>query len=244
MTLVDREERVVQVPLKEVRVSGKVNGLVGEFTVHQTYEHQGTGNVEVVYTFPLPDNAVVSGFTAKVGERKVRSEIRGREEAFKVYDEAVRKGDTAFLVEQFRPNIFQISLGQLQSGDRVEIELSYLQEMQFMDGELRITVPTVVAPRYIPGVPGGTRRGMGEAEPTDRVPDADFITPPLGDADYTFALALVVEPPKPADEYLSPSHSIKVESLGGGRSRITLAKAGPFSPAGRSSRREWSAPPG
>ncbi len=223
MFLVEPESGRAEVPLQEVKIKGHVYGLVGKFTVTQVYTHREQGNIEVVYTFPLPDKAIVSGFKARVGERQVASEIWDRDEAFALYDQAVRKGDTAFLLEQYRPNIFQVSLGQLQPGDEVEIALDYLRELEVTDRELHISIPTVVAPRYIPGVQRGKRRGLGVSPPTDRVPDADFISPPVSDPDYKVELDLTIKPLLPVSEYISPSHEIIVQTTKEHETKIRLA---------------------
>ncbi|WP_366924422.1 VWA domain-containing protein [Metallumcola ferriviriculae] len=219
-----RENVKNELPLQAVKLEGDVSGMVGEFSVTQVYENKGNRDLEVIYTFPLPDNAVVTGFEATVGDAEIKSEIREKAEAFKVYNDAVRRGDSALLVEQYRPNIFQISLGQVQPGDKITVTLAYLQELSFVDREIRMTIPTVVAPRYIPGVPAGKRQGLGTVPPTDRVPNADFITPPIGDVDYTLDIAILIDPPKPLDEVISPSHEIEVEESEGDKVKVYLSQ--------------------
>ncbi|RQD77389.1 MAG: VWA domain-containing protein, partial [Candidatus Syntrophonatronum acetioxidans] len=144
-----------EVPLKGVKITGKVCGFHGEIQISQVYYNDTSSSLEAVYTFPLPDQAIITDFTARMGDRKITAEVWEREKAFEIYDKAVRKGDTSFLLEEFRPNIFQVSLGQLLPGEEVEVFISYLDNVKYQDGEVRILIPTLVAPRYIPGVPSG-----------------------------------------------------------------------------------------
>ena len=173
--IVDLNGKPVGIPLKGVRIHGDICGLYGELSVEQFYVNDGTKDLEVIYTFPMPDKAVISQFSARVGDRTITGEIREKEEAFKIYDQALRKGNSAFLLEQFRPNIFQVSLGRVLPGEEVRIKIVYLETISYQDGEIRISIPTLVAPRYIPGSRIKEKKGMGWSNPTDRVPDADFI---------------------------------------------------------------------
>jgi len=213
---------VGEIPLKNVKITGDLCLPFARITVVQCYENTAGESIEAVYTFPVPDTAVVLGFTARTGERTIKGEIRKREEAFQVYRDALQSGDGAVLLEQHRPNIFQISVGHLLPGETVEVEISYLEELQCQDRELRLAIPMVVAPRYIPGIKTGEKRGPGLAEPTDRVPDADFITPVVGDADYRATLDLRVLAPK-STLFDSPSHGIRVDWIAENTVRITFA---------------------
>ncbi|UNC91261.1 VIT domain-containing protein [Candidatus Contubernalis alkaliaceticus] len=121
----------VDIPLKHVKISGNICGFHGEFTVFQTYINDSWDSIEVIYTFPLPDTSVVTGFTASIGDRVIKSEVREKDEAFEIYEKAVRNGDSAFLLEQFRPNIFQISLGQILPGEEVKVSIIIL-EIEYM----------------------------------------------------------------------------------------------------------------
>lgn len=221
----DPDGRSAAFPLKGVWIKGDLCGLYGELTVDQLYTNEGEKALEIIYTFPLPDGAVISGFSARVGERMITGEIREKKEAFQVYDQALDKGDSAFLLEQYRPNIFQVSLGQVLPGEEVRVSIVYLETFAYQDGELRITIPTLVAPRYIPGAQIAERKGMGWARPTERVPDADFITPPVdAAAAYRVALELNVQPLMPVEQFSSPSHQLKVKRGENGSTQITLAE--------------------
>ncbi len=214
--LLNPRGELADIPLKGVKIKGVICGLHGEITVEQYYENKGAKSMEIIYTFPLPDTAAVCGFSAQIGGRKIHGKIAEKEEAFKQYDEALNQGDGAYLLEQYRPNIFQVSLGQVPPGEKVNLSISYLDNIKYQDGELRLTIPTLVAPRYIPGHETGEKTGPGWADPTDQVPDGDFITPPLSrSAAYRAELDLIIEPLLPLSDIASPSHNIKTEHLPG-----------------------------
>ena len=220
--LVHSDGNQAEIPLKHVKISGSICGFHGELNISQTYKNHTPKSIEVIYTFPLPDSSTVTGFTAHAGDRTINSEVREKEEAFQIYDEALRKGDSAYLLEQYRPNIFQISLGQISPEEEVQVSISYLDTIKYQDGEMSLAIPTLVAPRYIPGKPAGKRRGMGVIGPTHRVPDADFVTPPVKDVDYKVELDLLIDPLINIDQFNSPSHQITATPEKENKTRINF----------------------
>ncbi len=199
------------VALKAVDISGDLAGNALWLRIQQHYYNDSGENAEFIYTFPMPENAAVCDFIATIGEKAITTEIKEKEEAFAAYDEAIRQGDSAFLLESMRANVFQISLGQIDVGEEVKIEINYFQEITTSDTEMRILIPTLVGSRYIPGNVSREKIGPGEARPTDQVPDADFITPPRGNTDYQASLQMNIKTLSPFISIESPSHRIQVE---------------------------------
>ncbi len=199
------------VALKAVDISGDLAGNALWVRIQQHYHNDSGENAEFIYTFPMPEDAAICDFTATIGENVITTEIKEREQAFAAYDEAIRQGDSAFLLESMRANVFQISLGQIDAGEEVKIDINYFQEIKTGDAQMRITIPTLVGPRYIPGNVAGEKIGPGEAHPTDQVPDADFITPPIGDTDYRASLKMNIKTLSPFISIESVSHRIQVE---------------------------------
>lgn len=190
-----------------VEVKAEVLAGHARAVVRQRYRNDEPRAIEAVYTFPLPSRAVVTGFVMEIGGRRLEGEVHEREEAFARYDDAIAKGHGAALVEQERPNVFTANVGNLLPGEETILELEYVEPLTADEGAVRFSVPTVVAPRYMPGAPGGERTGHGSADPTSRVPDADRISPPIGDVGYGLAIEVSFDLGVPVDVE-SPSHSI------------------------------------
>jgi Ca-activated chloride channel family protein len=206
------------VPLRGVEVTGEVLGGHAQVTVRQRYQNAETKPVEAVYTFPLPSDATLSGFAMTCDGRRLDGVVKEREEAFRDYDDALFNGHGAALLEQERPNVFTASVGNLLPGEETVIEVTYLQRLPVDEGALRWSIPTLVAPRYIPGKPVGDRTADGWSNPTDQVPDADRITPRAGKVDYGLTLDLVFDLGAPV-EVESPSHDVEVQPEGS-RTRV------------------------
>src|SRR5262249_9582176 len=209
-------------PLRGVEVVGDVFGGHAHIRVRQRYQNAEKKPVEAVYTFPLPSDGTLVGFTMTCDGRTIEGVVKEREEAFRAYDDAVLEGHGAALVEQERPNVFTASVGNLLPGEETLIEVAYVQRVQAAEGALRVMIPTVVAPRYIPGVPTGGRTAHGAVDPTDRVPDADRITPKIGEVDYGLKLELRFALGGEL-EIESPSHELMV-ARDGANTRVTLRR--------------------
>ena len=64
------------------------------------------------------------------------------------YDQAIRCGNSAILLEETAPDIFSMKLGQLKAGAGATIRLTYIMELPMEDYTIRMTIPTTIAPRY------------------------------------------------------------------------------------------------
>lgn len=169
----------LQLPLTHTDVQISVLGFVATATIKQDYTNPFEQPIEAVYTFPLPHKAAVDSMTMHVGDRIIRSLIKKRDEARQIYARAKSAGQRTALLEQERPNIFTQSVGNIMPGDKIRIEITYVDLLDFRDdGAFELVFPMVVGPRYIPGIPQG-RTGAGFAADTNRVPDASRITPPV-----------------------------------------------------------------
>jgi Ca-activated chloride channel family protein len=211
------------VPLLGVEVRAEVVAGHARAVVRQRYRNDEKRPIEAIYTFPLPTRAVLTGFAMNVQGKRLEGEVQEREEAFRRYDEAVTAGHGSALLEQERPNVFTANVGNLLPGEETIIEIEYVEPVRVDEGAVRWCVPTLVAPRYVPGVPSGDRTAHGVADPTDRVPDADRVSPPIGDVRYGLALDLVFDLGSEVDVE-SPSHTVAVTRTGT-RSRVTFSQA-------------------
>jgi Ca-activated chloride channel family protein len=211
-----------QVPLQGVDVTGELLGGHARVRVRQRYRNTESKPIEAVYVFPLPADATLTAFSMECAGRRVQGILKEREEAFRTYDDAVTAGHGAALLDQERPNVFTAQVGNLLPGEETLVDVEFLQAIQVEEGCVRWALPTLVAPRYIPGTPQGDRSAHGWADPTDRVPDADRITPPVGDARYGLTLDLLISLGREV-VVESPSHKLDVSRAEGG-TRVKLSQ--------------------
>lgn len=162
----------------------RVSGLIAQASVTQIFRNDGVEWTEGVYVFPLPEDAAVNRLRMRVGARVIEGEIKELAQAKAVYTAAKQAGQRASLVEQERPNLFTTSVANIGPGEEIRVEITYLQTVRYEQGEFRLRFPMTFTPRYVPGAPIEATADYrpskgGWAAPTDQVPDAHRITPPI-----------------------------------------------------------------
>ena len=138
-------------PLKQTEVKAKIAGNISRVEVVQKFENPFPESLEAVYVFPLPDEAAVDDMEIKIGDRTIKADIKLREEALEIYEQARQQGRTAGLLEQERDNIFTQSLANIKPGEKIEVMIRYTESLKFADGDYEFVFPMVVGPRYISG---------------------------------------------------------------------------------------------
>ncbi len=208
---VNEEEQHSVFPLKHTNVYAKITGHMSRVEVTQTFDNPFSEPLEAVYIFPLPDEAAVDEMEIKLSDRIIEGNIKKREDAQTIYEEACSQGRTAGLLEQERDNIFTQSLAHIKPGEQIEVTLRYTDQLQFQGGNYEFVFPMVVGPRFIPGTP------IDESGDTDFVPDASRITPPLIPPDirsgHDIGVTVEIDAGVAITEVYSTSHQINIEQL-------------------------------
>ncbi len=137
--------------LKHTDVKAEISGRFTRVTVVQQYHNPNPDKIEAVYTFPLSDKAGVDRMTMTIGDRVIVGEVKERQQARRIYEQAKASNRVASLLEQERPNIFTQSIANIEPGATIDISISYVEMVAEHDGEFSFAFPTVVSPRYIPG---------------------------------------------------------------------------------------------
>jgi Ca-activated chloride channel family protein len=148
-----------------------------------------------------------------------------KEQARKEYERARNEGKKASLVEQQRPNLFTTSVANIAPGERVVVEIEYLEQLRYDDGTFAIRFPMTLTPRYIPGAGLPDRQGSGWSPDTSRVTDASLITPPQVTAsqDHRITLSARIDAGLPLEIVASRYHPVDVSEAHG---RYTVSLAG------------------
>lgn len=128
----------------------RITGFVARARVTQRFANPGEAWMEGVYVFPLPESAAVDRLRLVVGQRVIEGQVREKEEARQVYEQARTEGRKASLVEQHRPNVFTTRVANVGPGEAVEVVIELQQTVRYDAGELSLRFPTVVNPRFTP----------------------------------------------------------------------------------------------
>ncbi len=138
-----------QLPLREVRYDVDVSGVVARVHLTQTYEGPSSGPaVDADYVFPLSTRAAVYALTMQVGARTIQGLVKERASAASAYEAARAQGQVASLLEQQRPNVFQMRVANIRSGQVVQVEVDYVELLVPTEGVYHLVVPGAVGERY------------------------------------------------------------------------------------------------
>lgn len=218
-------------------VEANVSGLLGMVTLTQLFTNQSDQWQEAIYTFPLPDSAVVSGMRIKVGEKNIVASVKEKKQAKALYQQAKKEGKVASLVQQHRPNLFSQRLANIPPHETVRIELQFELPVRYRHNRFELRLPTTITPRYMPGAPitAGeaetvTLSNNGWASATDVVPDATEISPyylpqEAQSGRNRMSVNITVDSGVPVEHVTSPSHAIRVSTLGETRYGIATQHA-------------------
>lgn len=192
-------------PLIGVDVTGDIIGKTARIKVRQHFRNESSRPVEAIYKFPLPEGASVCGFMAEVGDRVFTGAIEEREKAYEIYDDAIGDGDGGFLLDQERPNIFTLSVGNMKPKTSAVITIDYVTLLDTSELQTRVFLPTTVSPRYVPR----------DTPDRDGIPVHSLVNPPFaGSTPYGLTLDLAIHGKAYIASIESPSHSIRVDMAG------------------------------
>lgn len=211
----------------------RVTGLVAKVRLQQRFRNDSEEWVRGEYLFPLPDDAAVNQLKLTIGERVILGEIREKQEARKVFEEAAASGRKASLVEQRRPNLFSNRIANIGPGETVIVELTYLQRVQYRDGQFSLRFPMTLTPRYTP-------ESMGAA--AAEVWNVQHPVQALGAVpQQTITLTGSINMGMPLAAVSSPYHPVTMTRQG---SVYDIALAEGSAPMDRDLLLTWRAPPG
>ncbi|KAI7812275.1 putative von Willebrand factor A domain-containing protein 5A-like [Triplophysa rosa] len=174
------------VPLKSISVEVQVKGHVATVTSTLQYVNEEERPLEALFVFPLPADAAVCHFSAKIGEHEIVAELKEKQTARDQYDDAVSSGQQAFLLEESEESsdVFKLSVGCLSPGQNAAISITYITELSVQaDHALRFCLPAVLNPRY---TPAGSAAGI-----------VSEISSVCDSVPYTLTLSVHVSSPKP-----------------------------------------------
>ncbi|KAM9452521.1 von Willebrand factor A domain-containing protein 5A-like isoform 3-T4 [Salvelinus alpinus] len=177
------------VPLKSIAVEVSVQGHVATVSSTLQYENQEKSPLEAIFVFPLPGEAAVCRFSAKIGQTEVVAEVQEKQKAREQYDDSLSSGQQAFLLEESdeSPDVFKLSVGSLPPGEKASVSLDYVTELAVQaDDGLRLCLPAVLNPRY---QPQGSDSGSGGSALVSSVPAASVP--------YSLSLTARVSSPHP-----------------------------------------------
>lgn len=204
-----------RLPLKSTAADVRIAGIIADVTVTQTYRNEGTRTLEAIYIFPASTRAAVYAMTMTIGERTIVARIREKQQARQEYEAAKHSGRSASLLEQHRPNVFQMNVANILPGDEIRVVLAYTELLVPTEGIYEFVYPVVVGPRYV-------------GQPASDTPPAEHWTanPYLHSGEpspYAFTMKVQVDAGLPIQDIRCASHEVTIDYRGTDHAIIGLA---------------------
>ncbi len=186
--------------LESVEVKASVTGLYSSVAVSQTYKNLEDVNIEAVYTFPLPLDAVLLDLVLELNGKTLRGVVQPKTEAEERYEDAIDEGDSAILLQQLEPGVFTLNVGNILPNEQAVVRFRYAQLHRWQGDSLRFHLPTTIAPRY------GDPSVSGLAP--HQVPEYALS------ADHGFSLVVRIDGTLATADLDCPSHPVAVSDRG------------------------------
>lgn len=216
-----------------IDVDVTVSGPTLRARVTQIFRNPTKDWVEATYIYPLASDGAVDTLKMVVGDRVIVGDIKERQQARVIYEQARRSGQRAALTEQERPNIFTNSVANIGPGETVLVQIEYQEPVQQSGNEYSLRVPLVIGPRYNPAPivqrvdfrKDGSGWGTTNSDP---VPDRDRISPPVLDPAKDApvnptSITVHLKAGFALGELKSHYHNVKIESPDNTTCVVTLA---------------------
>ena len=149
-----------------------------------------------------------------IGERVIEAKIKKRDEARREYEQALSDGKTASLLEQQRPNVFQMNVANILPGDEIRWNSAYTELIVPTDRVYAFVYPTVVGPRYS----NQPAESSPSSEIWSRNPYLHQGEPPT----YRFSIDVAIAAGLPIKEVYCTSHKVETSLHQPDAAKITL----------------------
>ncbi len=206
-----------RLPLKSTAATVTISGVIADVLVTQVYKNDGKKPLEAIYIFPASTRAAVYGMKMTIGKRVIEAKIKKREEARREYEQARDAGKNASLLEQQRPNVFQMNVANIMPGDEIKVELRYTELLVPTDRVYEFVYPTVVGPRY------------SNAKASQTAPSEHWVENPYlhhGELPATtFDMTVAINAGMPVRDLACISHKVNTTYESASRVKVLLNKA-------------------
>jgi Ca-activated chloride channel family protein len=209
--LVQGDSDVETFPLLETRAAVNIAGVIAEIELTQVYKNDGEKTIEAVYVFPLGTKSAIHAMRMKTGKRIIDAEIEEREKAKQIYEDAKDQGKVASLLEQKRPNVFQMKVANIMPGDEVKVIVKYTEMLIPEKGIYEYVFPTVVGPRFT-----GEQKDKEDWTATPYLHEKE--KPP-----YKFDIKVNLKTGIPISKIVIPTHNVDIDKEHD-KATITLSK--------------------
>ena len=142
------------VPLRSVNVNATIKSWATDVTAVLEYQNDLDQNIECQFVFPIAQTAAVYKLEAVMGGTVIVGQVKDKTTAQQDYTSAVNAGRQAALLESQdgSPDVYRLLLGNLGARQTARVTVAYAMPLDRNPdtGDLTLTLPVVLNPRYVP----------------------------------------------------------------------------------------------
>ncbi len=202
--------KVDQLPLKSTKADVNIAGVIADVAISQVYKNEGKSPLEAIYVFPASTRAAIYGMKMVIGNRVIEAEIQEKNQARQTYETAKENGQRTSLLEQERPNVFQMNVANIMPGDEIRVIVQYTELLIPESGVYEFVYPSVVGPRYT-----GESNGQESFTNTPYLKEGEM-------SPYEFGLNVWLSGGMPIQDIISSTHKINTQYEGTTTANIAL----------------------
>jgi Ca-activated chloride channel homolog len=196
--------------LQGATISGVLRGELFDLTIEQRFSNSTNKAIELIYTFPLASDATLLTLEVELNGQPMQAVAIAKKQAEDLYENALSDGDSAILLERTAAGICTLNLGNLMAGEDAVVRYHSLEPLIWQQGQLRILIPTTIAPRY-----GNPQR---DGYMPHQVPQSSLLV------EHPYSLQIDILGRLAEGEIDCPSHAITRNAIDQGL-RFTLQQA-------------------
>ena len=143
------------VPLQSITVNATMFSYATDVRATLIYVNSLTSPIECEFVFPITNDAAVYKLEVQMGGRQsFIAAVKPRDDAMEIYQNSLGSHRQVALLESQvgSDDVYRIILGNLGPGETAVVTIGFAQPMDQnpITGELSLTLPVVLNPRYIP----------------------------------------------------------------------------------------------
>lgn len=132
--------------LDKLEIDGHVCGEFVEFQFNYIYENKGGNDLDAVYELKVPSIAVISGIHINLGGSHIIGKIQSKKEVKNFYINKSLQYNEKLQIDEMGHNHIRVTIKNMLSGEKVEIKISYIEELEYYRNKLKLIVPKITNP--------------------------------------------------------------------------------------------------
>ena len=199
------------IPLQSTKANVQIVGTIAHVQITQTYQNLGKKPIEASYVFPMSSQAAVHNMQMTIGNRIIKAEVFEKKKAEKIYNKAIKEGKRAAKLDQHRPNVFKMKVGNILPNESITIDVFYTEMLAPVNKAYQFVFPGVVGPRF-----------TGESTKNETVFNQPYTNKGISDT-YDFDIDVSINAGMMIQNINSNTHKINVNYPEASTAEISLS---------------------